>query len=94
MRSRGRATAGRGKPALLVVPASLLGNWRAEANRFAPSLKLCFLHPAETDRQTLDEIAAAPEERLADADLAITTYTMLVRQTWLAELRWRLVILG
>ena len=81
------------QPALLVVPASLLGNWRAEAERFAPSLKLCFLHPAETDRQTLDEIAAAPEERLADADLAITTYTMLVRQTWLAELRWRLVIL-
>ena len=81
------------QPALLVVPASLLGNWRAEADRFAPSLKLCFLHPAETDRQTLDEIAAAPEERLADADMAITTYAMLVRQTWLAELRWRLVIL-
>ena len=80
-------------PALLVVPASLLGNWRAEAARFAPSLKLCFLHPAETDRQTLAEIAAAPGEHLAAADLAITTYTMLVRQTWLAELHWRLVIL-
>ena len=80
-------------PALLVVPASLLGNWRAEAARFAPSLKLCFLHPAESDRETLDEIASAPAEHLAAADLAITTYTMLVRQTWLAELHWRLVIL-
>ena len=84
---------GQRAPALLVVPASLLGNWRAEAARFAPSLKLCFLHPAETDRQTLGEIAAAPQEHLAAADLAITTYTMLVRQTWLAELHWRLVIL-
>ena len=47
-------------PSLLVVPASLLGNWRSEAARFAPSLKLCFLHPAETDRQTLADIAEAP----------------------------------
>ena len=84
---------GQRAPALLVVPASLLGNWRAEAERFAPALKLCFLHPAETDRQTLDEIAAAPAEHLAAADLAVTTYTMLVRQTWLAEIHWRLVIL-
>ena len=84
---------GQRAPALLVVPASLLGNWRAEAERFAPSLKLCFLHPAENDRQTLGEIAAAPQEHLAAADLAVTTYTMLVRQTWLAELHWRLVIL-
>lgn len=80
-------------PALLVVPASLLGNWRAEAARFAPSLRLCFLHPAETDRQTLAEIAAAPAERLAAADLVITTYALLVRQTWLAQAHWRLVIL-
>ena len=68
-------------PALLVVPASLLGNWSAEAARFAPSLKLCFLHPAETDREKLEQIASAPAEHLAATDLAITTYTMLVRQT-------------
>ena len=82
-----------GTPSLLVVPASLLGNWRGEAARFAPSLKLRFLHPAETDRQTLADIAAAPEAHLAGADLVITTYAMLVRQTWLADLPWRLVIL-
>ena len=80
-------------PSLLVVPASLLGNWRSEAERFAPSLKLCFLHPAETDRQTLADIAEAPEAHLADTDLVVTTYAMLVRQTWLADLSWRLVIL-
>ncbi len=80
-------------PALLVVPASLLGNWRSEAARFTPSLKLCFLHPAETDRQTLEDIASAPGDRLADADLVVTTYAMLIRQTWLQNLRWRLIVL-
>ena len=80
-------------PSLLVVPASLLGNWRDEAVRFAPSLRLRFLHPAETDRQSLADIAAAPEAHLADTDLVVTTYAMLVRQPWLAEVSWRLVIL-
>lgn len=80
-------------PSLLVIPASLLGNWRSEAARFAPSLKLCFLHPAETDRQTLTDIAAAPEQHLADTDLVVTTYAMLTRQPWLADVHWRLVIL-
>ena len=82
-----------GTPSLLVVPASLLGNWRDEAARFAPSLKLCFLHPAVTDRRRLADIAAAPEAYLAGTDLVVTTYAMLVRQTWLAEVSWRLVIL-
>jgi len=80
-------------PSLLVVPASLLGNWRNEAHRFAPTLNLVFLHPAENDRQTLAKIAQAPEDHLADADLVITTYSMLTRQHWLAETDWRLVIL-
>ena len=91
--ARDEGTGGQGVPSLLVVPASLLGNWRGEAARFAPSLKLCFLHPAETDRHTLSDIAAAPARRLADADLVVTTYAMLVRQTWLSNVSWRLVIL-
>ena len=81
------------EPSLLVVPASLLGNWRSEARRFSPSLKLTFLHPAETDRQTLERIAKSPKQRLRETDLAITTYSMLTRQEWLTRLDWRLVIL-
>ena len=80
-------------PSLLVIPASLLGNWRSEAARFAPSLQLLCLHPAETDQRTLARIAAAPETYLADVDLVITTYAMLSRQPWLADQTWRLVIL-
>jgi len=83
----------RRRPSLLVVPASLLGNWRSEARRFSPSLKLTFLHPAETDRQMLERIAKSPDQRLRETDLAVTTYSMLARQDWLTRMDWRLVIL-
>ena len=90
---RGHETPGPRRPSLLVVPASLLGNWRQEAERFAPSLKLVFLHPAEAGRENLADIAESPGPYLAGADLAVTTYSMLARQAWLAEQRWRLIIL-
>ena len=32
------------RPSLLVVPTSLVGNWRREAARFVPDLKLLVLH--------------------------------------------------
>ena len=79
-------------PSLLVIPASLLGNWRSEAARFAPSLRLAFLHPAENDKKSIAAIAAEPDARLANVDLTVTTYSMLSRQPWLAERKWRLVI--
>ncbi len=82
-----------GPPSLLVLPASLLGNWRAEAQRFAPSLRLLFLHPAETGRAELEAIASRPERLRASCDVAITTYSMLGRLAWLGEHPWRLVIL-
>jgi len=80
-------------PSLLVVPASLLGNWKQEAQRFTPLLKLTFLHPAENDRSTISKIAAAPEKELGNTDLAVTTYAMLTRQEWLTKTNWNLAIL-
>ena len=80
-------------PSLLVVPASLLGNWRAEASRFAPTLKLAFIHPSETERTVLARIAADPARELAGVDLVVTTYSMLKRQPWLQKVSWRLAIL-
>ena len=79
-------------PSLLVVPASLLGNWRAEAGRFAPTLRLAFLHPSESDAGTLARIEKSPARELAATDLAVTTYSMLARQEWLGGVKWRLVI--
>jgi non-specific serine/threonine protein kinase len=90
---RHEASARQRAPSLLVIPASLLGNWRSEAVRFAPSLKLISLHPAETDQRTLAQIAASPATHLADADLVITTYAMLSGNPGWRNRIWRLVIL-
>jgi SNF2 family DNA or RNA helicase len=73
-------------PSLLVVPASLIANWKSELERFAPSLTYAVAHPSETDGQ--DVVRTAPT-----CDLIITTYGMLVRQQWLRERAWNLVIL-
>jgi len=89
---QGNAQTARG-PSLLVVPASLLGNWRSEAQRFAPTLRLQFLHPSEAAPAELERIAAAPLAALQDVDLAVTSYSMLHRQPWLREPPWQLVIL-
>ncbi len=79
------------RPSLLVVPASLLGNWKAEAARFVPHLDLLFVHPSEIDRSSLARLAENPEA--CQADLLVTTYSMVTRQTWLQDLSWHLVIL-
>jgi non-specific serine/threonine protein kinase len=81
------------KPSLLVLPASLLANWKAEAKRFAPALKVAFVHPSEAERTAKAEMARNPGMAPADADLVVTTYGMLLRQEWLLQMEWRLVIL-
>ena len=84
--------AGSSDPSLLVLPASLLGNWRAEAEKFAPQLRLCFLHRAVDGGRDLERMAANPRKELAGCDLAVTTYAMLARQSFLADVEWNLVI--
>jgi len=82
-----------GKASLLVLPATLLANWKAELKRFAPTLKASFVHPSETDKATLAAVAENPDEALAKTDVVLTTYGMLLRQKWLLDVKWRLVIL-
>lgn len=76
--------------ALLVVPASLIGNWQREAETFAPSLRLFIAHPSECPKAMLH---TAPTEQLANADLVITTYGMLSRLDWPAQTDWSWVAL-
>jgi superfamily II DNA or RNA helicase len=58
------------RPSLVVATTSLMSNWRNEAAQFAPGLKVLTLHGK--DRAThFDEIA--------QADLVLTTYPLLVR---------------
>jgi non-specific serine/threonine protein kinase len=76
-------------PSLLVVPASLIANWKAEIERFAPSLTYAVAHPSEVPSGKEDLSAADVEGR----DLVITTYGMLTRLPWLRARSWRLAIL-
>lgn len=71
---------------LLVVPASLMGNWEREAGRFTPDLTVCRLHG-----QTSAKLGALLEE--SDAFLTITTYGMVNRLTGLQEREWTCLIL-
>lgn len=77
-------------PSLLIVPASLMGNWHREATRFAPNLRLALLHPSEMDKQEM--AAFERQETLAQHDLVITTYAMCSRLPWLASIPWRRII--
>jgi superfamily II DNA or RNA helicase len=81
--------AGRIEPSLLVAPASLLANWRAEIARFAPSLNARVIHPSAASAEKPN--ATGPAD-LAGVDLAITSYGLLSRTGWLAEVPWHLVV--
>lgn len=76
-------------PALVVVPASLVGNWRAEIERFAPSLVAHYAHPSQTPREEL----ASMFDKLSCVDVVITTYGMLSRIDRMSEIPWPLVVL-
>ncbi|MGH8192432.1 MAG: DEAD/DEAH box helicase [Rhodanobacteraceae bacterium] len=80
------------KTSLLVLPASLMGNWKSEIERFAPSLRAAFIHPSFQSSEDLPKIAADPTDWLKDTDLVLTTYGMITRQKWLADFAWRLVV--
>ena len=88
-----KGRAGKKVPSLLVLPASLLSNWKSELARFAPSLTVVCLHPSEIERTELMNIAADPEQTLASADAVLTTYGMLQRQEWLRKPEWNLIVL-
>ncbi len=71
---------------LLIVPASLLGNWQKEAARFTPGLPVTVLHGAH---------AATLSDRFtkSDAFLTITTYRMAMSIEALEEPLWDCIIL-
>jgi hypothetical protein len=72
-------------PNLIVLPASLLGNWRAELARFGPDLRVHAAHRGAGDGD------AAPD--LATVDVVLTTYATLLRMPWAQAQAWGLVVL-
>jgi non-specific serine/threonine protein kinase len=77
-------------PHLVVVPASLLANWKAEAERFAPSLRVLVAHPSATTRE---ELAALSPEALRGHDVVVVTYAGVHRLPWLGACEFGLVVL-
>ena len=71
---------------LLIVPASLLGNWQKEVQKFAPQMDYTLLHGKST---------AVLEQELAGhmAFLTITTYGMVSRIQALKDQEWDCLIL-
>ncbi len=94
-RRRGQTTStpDDGGPSLLIVPASLIANWKAEIQRFAPALSVFYAHPSETPSDILAAAANSPSKVLEGKDLVITSYSMAMRLAWLKEVRWNLAIL-
>ncbi|MBP2329962.1 superfamily II DNA or RNA helicase [Kibdelosporangium banguiense] len=76
------------KPNLLVCPMSVVGNWQREAARFAPGMNVYVHHGAS--RVAGEKLTAA----VAEADLVITTYGVVARETEeLAGLGWHRIVL-
>jgi superfamily II DNA or RNA helicase len=87
------ARGGVGPGSLLVAPASLLGNWRAEAERFSPGLSVAAAHPSQMEREEWERVERHGLASGEGEDLVITTYGMAHRLGWLKEKKWRVVAL-
>lgn len=76
----------KGAKTLLVVPASLIGNWQKEAAKFVPDMTIQVIH-GKTSAQLAQEFDAGA------AFLTITTYGMVSRIKAFQETMWDCVIL-
>jgi superfamily II DNA or RNA helicase len=73
------------RPALVVLPTSLIFNWKHEAERFAPDLRILSLHGKDRAERFAE---------IARCDVALTTYPLLWRDhDVLAKMAWHLLIL-
>ncbi len=73
-------------PALLILPASLIGNWQKEIEKFAPEMTCQILH--KSDFKNTEEI------KIREGNfLYITTYGMAVRLEGLKNKKWDCLIL-
>ncbi|WP_281645883.1 DEAD/DEAH box helicase [Parendozoicomonas sp. Alg238-R29] len=73
------------RPCLMIGPTSLMHNWRREAERFAPELKVVVYHGAKRHEQLKD---------IGGSDLVLTTYALIQRDfDKLHEHHWHVLVL-
>ncbi|MCX7380980.1 MAG: DEAD/DEAH box helicase [Alphaproteobacteria bacterium] len=73
------------RPALIVVPTSLVTNWTAELAKFAPHLRVAVLHGLERHER---------RGELEGIHVVITTYTVLARDIdEMRDLQWHIAVL-
>ena len=73
------------KPALIIMPTSLIANWQAEAQRFTPNLRILTLHGKDRLKS---------HKKITAHDLVFTTYPLLPRdKDDLAKHKWSIIIL-
>ncbi|MET4258745.1 superfamily II DNA or RNA helicase [Bradyrhizobium sp. S3.12.5] len=72
-------------PVLVVAPTSLMTNWSAEAQKFAPELKVLVLHGADRKHKF---------PAIAEHDLVLTTYPLIARDREILLAReWHMAVL-
>jgi non-specific serine/threonine protein kinase len=76
---------------LIVTPASLLGNWLNEFERFAPLLRVKVIHHQFLKNNEIEMIQSYDD--LSQEDVILVTYSYVLRNEWLIAGQWNAVIL-
>ncbi len=83
-----RLPEGQRRPALLVCPTSVIGNWRQELRRFAPDVQVMIHHGPER------KLGKQLVEAVAGRDVVLTTYSLLDRdEASLKPIQWAGIVL-
>jgi superfamily II DNA or RNA helicase len=86
---QGMREQGEQKPVLVVCPASLVGNWRAECEKFAPGLRVFVAHRSSASLEELADLQSMADK----ADVVICTYLFVKQREDLRAIHWSLVVL-
>ncbi|MBF0237573.1 MAG: DEAD/DEAH box helicase [SAR324 cluster bacterium] len=80
---------GRVRPTLLIAPTSVLGNWKKEMERFAPSLRIMVHHGIQRvqDKDVF-------EQKCQQVDAVITSFTLSRKDLQLLEtIQWHRIVI-